>query len=295
MVNTLAQSVENPESPSLTHRSKLPDSENNKNKSKWSFVKSELGLIILLPALVLFISYGYELGYALTIKIPIQLIQPANTRVIAVAVGSLCIAIAIFLVTVMLLTVCLPLKDKKQASVIFVFGLFVFMVYSILVYTALLDYLWIGILFAAPLSIGGLLVSARKMFGSKTPLYMRKIVITAYRMDKNSDIALGEISKIIGLRNIIISLLILALFVYSVSLGGLEARISTFYSQLTYQGNPYLLLRTYGDNVVLGRYEDNHLTGDIVLVSQQDLHGITIKPYNGGPPQFKLQTNPTND
>ncbi|QDU32467.1 hypothetical protein KS4_04990 [Poriferisphaera corsica] len=234
----------------------------------------EIIAILLLPAITYGITYTYENAYAASMGIPLGFVEPDKAALIKVASFAF-IIIAAFSVTVFL-AAGLSYLFTKSLKWAFIYAM---IVYSIL--AAATSYAYGHIMHNNLIGL---------VLGFITLGVCLVIFFKSYRIPKHKhkefNVKDGTIinwSKAIWL--VIIYSFIMFVMLAEVA-GKYEAKISGSYNLMTYKDSDYLLLRTYGSNVVLGCYKNGYLTRDIILVSKQDLYGITIRPYNDGAPKF---------
>ncbi|QQE10455.1 hypothetical protein JD969_13200 [Planctomycetota bacterium] len=235
----------------------------------------EILAIAMLPAATYGITYTYENAFATSMGIPLGFVEPDKAALIKVVTAALIIitsyAIAVFLIA------GLSYLFTKSLKYAFCFAM---VVYSLLAS-------------ATSFAYGYIMHCATTGFilGILTLIVCLIIFMKSYQKPSTEDSSSNQdVKSIINWTRtlwLVISFTVIMFFMLAEVAGKYEAKVSGKYYQLTYQDKPYLMLRTYGSSVILGRYHAPYLTHEIILISKQELQGIPIYPYHGGAPTFK--------
>ncbi|WP_432798916.1 hypothetical protein [Poriferisphaera sp. WC338] len=239
----------------------------------------ELAALVVVPTCIYLTSYCYEFCYVWSMGIPVQLIELSYSRVLLVGIVSMLVILfgANVLATLSSWLKIIRIKDEEKKERVVTFITTVVFSLFILGYAFLLEWHLTGLILAAIVIMVSVDVFVRG--------FEKSNVRTEY--DRVFENILGPVNNAAGGKFYITAGWLVFLMLLSASLGRLEAKRGWFYSELEYNAKEYLLLRSYGNNIVLGNYKNGFLTGEVMIVSQEDIRGITLKPYAGWTPEFK--------
>ena len=261
---------------------------NNKSEVNNNTLKiTDIFVFLIVSACSYLMAILYEFTYAYAMGIPVQFIEPYNSRVLIIALTSVILILVSLHTLGMMAFVAAHFKNTdwygKVFGTLFVVGL----TYVNWQYFYLIDWPYWGYVLAAVFQLWLLFCCITLMFGFEPDEKNQSDYEKVWGM------CLGWLDKMLDNKLATVAFWLIFFVIMSATAGRLEAKNGWFYSQLQYNTKTYLLLRSYGDKAVLGCYDTKHqyLTDEIILISHDKLEGIPLTPYCGTAPKHKPMTN----